>query len=151
MYTDQGTTMERFIVLLYLAMKSAGGSGSGIETPLHKAEATVAYTCIRVKYEKVTCVFIVHDCKTCQLWIKSSISKKWSAKMFCGISNHYNICIQVTPNVSLMWSIVLNLDHSTRWKFGHRFDQHLSMTKIHRDVWNVVANWTEHVLPLLMG
>ena len=36
--------MERFISLLYLAMKSAGGGGSGIETPLHKAEATVTYT-----------------------------------------------------------------------------------------------------------
>ena len=39
-YTDQGTTVERFIVLWHLTMRSAGGGGWGIEKPLHKAEAT---------------------------------------------------------------------------------------------------------------
>ena len=37
----RGTTVKRFTALWHLTMKSAGGGGRGIETPLCQAEATV--------------------------------------------------------------------------------------------------------------
>ena len=73
--------------------------------------------CIRVEWKKNgSC-----DCKTCQLWIKSSISKKWSVKMFCGWSNHnYSSCVYTSlTNTHQMCSwcqAVLNLDRSLRVK-----------------------------------
>ena len=62
LYTQRqhrGTAVEMFTALWHLIMTSADGGGSENETPYIGRSHSNIHMCIRVEWEKLTCVFIV--------------------------------------------------------------------------------------------